>query len=301
MAKPLESQASVVRGVPANVLAIKGNDTLSTVRSRMLMNIADDTMARARHADAGIFVVAASDVSAVVVTATKVQGLTLPVSTVLDPVTLARVTSRVRELVVEAVEAAAALVGCPEVASRWNDPSALDGMTVGGLCAHLVRAAGAVPAYLDRTDPSARSADELLTPVTYFHAAIDSPIHERIKEVSASEATAGPAELAAKCAALAVSMHSRFAAEPPDRLVAALGGRMLSLDDFCRTRLIEVLLHVDDLAASVGVPRPATSPEGPAIVIDILIGIARNQHGDWAMLHALARDERRSVNVFPVF
>ena len=70
---------------------------------------------------------------------------------------------------------------------------------------------------------------------------------------------------------------------------------------FCRTRLIEVLLHLDDLAASVGVTCPDTSAEGRGIVIDILIGIARLQHGDWPVLHALARDERRENAVFPVF
>ena len=208
---------------------------------------------------------------------------------------------RVRGLVIEAVEAAAMLIGRDEVAARWSQPSALTGMTVGALCAHLVRAAGSVLAYLDRTDLAARPDGALLTPVTYFHAAIDSPIHERIKEVSAAEATAGPAELAARCAEVAASMRSRLADEPSDRLVAALGGRMLSLDDFCRTRLIEVLLHVDDLAVSVGLPRPITNTDGPAIVIEVLIGIARMQHGDWALLHALARNERRTVDVFPVF
>ena len=63
-------------------------------------------------------------------------------------------------------------------------------------------------------------------------------------------------------------MRTRLAEEPTDRLVAALGGRMLSLDDFCRTRLIEVLFHLDDVAASVGVPCPDTSVEGRTIVID---------------------------------
>ena len=96
-------------------------------------------------------------------------------------------------------------------------------------------------------------------------------------------------------------MRTRLAEEPTDRLVAALGGRMLSLDDFCRTRLIEVLFHLDDVAASVGVPCPDTSVEGRTIVIDILIGIARQKDGDWPVLHALARDERREVDVFPVF
>ena len=71
-------------------------------------------------------------------------------------------------------------------------------------------------------------------------------------------------------------MRVRFAEEPSDRLLAALGGRMLTLDDFCRTRLIEVLFHLDDLAASVGLPCPDTSHEGRTIVIDILLGIAHD-------------------------
>ena len=210
-------------------------------------------------------------------------------------------SKRVRALVVEAVGAAAVLIARDEVAARWDEPSALDGMTVGALAAHLVRAAGATLAYLDRTDPTTRPGSALLTPVTYFHAAIDSPIHERIKEVSASEATVGPAELAAQSARVAATMRVRLGDEPEDRLVAALGGRMLLLDDFCRTRLIEVLFHLDDLAASIGMPCPETSVEGRTIVVDILLGIARVQHGDWEVLRALAREERRTADVFPVF
>ncbi len=77
---------------------------------------------------------------------------------------------------------------------------------------------------------------------------------------------------------------------------------MLTLDDFCRTRLIEVLLHLDDLAVSVDEARPETDPEGPAIVIDIITNIARNTHGDWPVLYALARSERSTgAPVFPVF
>jgi hypothetical protein len=207
----------------------------------------------------------------------------------------------VRALVIEAVDAAANLMASDAVVSRWDEPSALDGMTIGALSAHLVRAAGAVLAYLDRTDPERRPDGPLLTPVTYFHAAIDSPIHERIKEVSADESSIGPGEMAAKCADVAARMRVRFAAESSDRLLAALGGRMLTLDDFCRTRLIEVLYHLDDLAASVGQPCPDTSREGRTIVIEILLGIARDQHGDWDVLRALAREERRAGSVFPVF
>lgn len=206
-----------------------------------------------------------------------------------------------RHLVVEAVDAAAQVLADPAVARCWNDPSALAGMTVGALAAHLVRAAGATIAYLDRTDPAQRPTAELLTPVTYFHAAIASPIHEQIKTVSAQEAAAGPDDIAAKGRNLVVALRDRLEREPPDRLVAALGGRMLRLDDFCRTRMIEILLHTDDLVASVGLERPPTDPAGPELVLEILIGIARDRHGDWALLHALARSERAKEGVFPVF
>ncbi|MEZ5341689.1 MAG: hypothetical protein R2706_09610 [Acidimicrobiales bacterium] len=59
---------------------------------------------------------------------------------------------------------------------------------------------------------------------------------------------------------------------------------------------------MDDLAASVAEARPETDPAGPAIVADICFGIARRVHGDWSVLHALARAERSSgAPVFPVF
>ena len=84
--------------------------------------------------------------------------------------------------------------------------------------------------------------------------------------------------------------------------VGALGDRFLTLDDFCRTRMIEVLVHLDDLAVSTSQRRPVTDPTGIAIVIDISVGIARHAHGDWNVLYALARTERSAIEpVFPAF
>lgn len=211
-------------------------------------------------------------------------------------------SAEVRGLVIEAVEAAAEFVRRPSVAAKWDDASALDGMTVGALSAHLLRAAGATIAYLDRTETDRRPDGDLLTPMTYFHAAVDSPIHEQIKDVSATEASIGHEATATKFRDLAEQMRTRFAAEPEDRLVGALGDRMLTLDDFCRTRMIEVLMHLDDLAVSVGEDRPETDPRGVDTVIAITIGIARHLHGDWNVLYGLARSERSgAAGVFPVF
>lgn len=211
-----------------------------------------------------------------------------------------------RDLVVEAVERAAALLDTEPVAQRWDDASVLDDMTVGALCAHLVRAAGATLAYLDRSDAGRLSASaanatvEILTPVTYFNAALEAPIHGRIKEVSATEATKGHREVVAEARRVAEQLADRLPLEPADRMVEALGGRALSLDDFCRTRLIEVLMHTEDLAASVGMEAPAANPAATGEVIDILVAIARHRHGDWSVLRTLGRAERADRPVFPV-
>jgi len=211
-------------------------------------------------------------------------------------------SARVRALVVEAVTQAAELIATPSIAEQWDEPSALEGMTVGALSAHLVRAAGATIAYLDRTPPDRRPNGDLLTSVTYFHAAVDSPIHDQIKDVSAAESAIGHEATVAKCRQLAADLETRLAGEPADRLVGALGGRLLTLDDFCRTRLIEVLLHLDDLAVSTGQPRATTDPEGAAVIIEICMNIARDRNGDWGVLYALTRAERSGdTPVFPVF
>jgi hypothetical protein len=210
-------------------------------------------------------------------------------------------SSEVRELVVEAVASSAELMAIPAVRDRWESNSALDGMSVGALAAHLVRAAGATIAYLDRTPENVVPDKPLLTPVTYFHAAVDSPIHDEIKKVSLAESSIGHEATVEKCLALVVELKDRFSTEPESRLVGALGGRLLTLDDFCRTRLIEVLFHLDDLANSVDVPTPDTNRLGRSIVIEVLIGIGRNNYGDWAVLHGLARAERSKTKVFPIF
>lgn len=211
-------------------------------------------------------------------------------------------STHIRRLVVDAIEAATTLVARPATAERWDAPSALAGMTVGALAAHTLRAAGATIAYLDRTDPAARPDDDLLTAVTYFHAAIDSPIHDRIKEVSADESAIGHTATVERFRELVDDLRTRLSAEPTDRLIAALGGRMIRLDDFCRTRLIEVLTHLDDLAASIDEERPPTDPEGIAIANEIVFGIARHLRGDWTVMRALSRIERVDGDpVFPVF
>lgn len=204
-------------------------------------------------------------------------------------------------MVIDSSVVAATLVSSRQVRDQWGQPSELAGMTVGALAAHLVRATGATLAYLDRTDLDKKPERELLSKVSCFDAAVDSPIHNRIKEVSADEASAGHKQVAAQATQVAESLAERLPNESVDRLVGALGDRMLTLDDFCRTRMIEIGMHVDDLAHSVGVPTPELSADVTAEILDIVVGIGRIRHGDWPIIHAPARSERSTTQVFPAF
>jgi len=56
-------------------------------------------------------------------------------------------------------------------------------------------------------------------------------------------------------------------------------GYSLRLDDFVVSRMMELAVHSDDLAASVGIPTPALPPVVIDIVVDLLSRLAVRRHG----------------------
>ena len=69
-------------------------------------------------------------------------------------------------------------------------------------------------------------------------------------------------------------------------------GWSLRRADFLLTRLLEVVVHSDDLAASIGVPTPEFPDETFAPVRDLLVRLAVRRHGRSALIGTLARRER---------
>ena len=74
-------------------------------------------------------------------------------------------------------------------------------------------------------------------------------------------------------------------------------GWSLSGEDWLTTRLMEIVVHSDDLAASVGVAPPAWSPEVLAPVLGLLTGVAVERHGQDAVVRALSRPQRAPSSV----
>jgi len=71
----------------------------------------------------------------------------------------------------------------------------------------------------------------------------------------------------------------------------------LRTDDFLVVRLMEIVVHADDLACSVGVASPAFSPEVLEPVLALLAALAARRRGQDAVLRALSRHQRSAGSV----
>lgn len=185
------------------------------------------------------------------------------------------------------------LVRRPEVAERWTAPSVLPGMSVGALAVHLGRQPVRAAELLPRTDdlPVLDSADEHYHRSSWVTAPPDDPVHDRTADHD--DAVLGPATLAARTD-LAVAEVVRVVAEGRAQAVVPVpwAGWALRRDDFLLTRMLEVVVHADDLARSVGVPTPEFPDPVFAPVRDLLVRLAVHRHGQSAVVSALTRRER---------
>jgi hypothetical protein len=102
----------------------------------------------------------------------------------------------------------------------------------------------------------------------------------------------GPAASAAR------ELREQLATEPANRVVLIPWGPWsLTLDDMLITRIMEIAVHGDDLAYSVGLPG-LQLPEAVAdIATGLLVRLAVRRSGQAAVLRALARQERAPQSI----
>jgi hypothetical protein len=207
---------------------------------------------------------------------------------------------RAVELLLEACEPTLGLLRSPVLAERWAEPSALTEWSNGGLAGHLARAAFNLERALDQ-----RGSDEGLVDAIVYYANSDpeppdSPIGRRIRELGDQEAAAGHAVLADRFAASVARLRDQAVPLSPT-VAVQMFGRLLSIDDCASACLLELVVHTDDLAVSLGLPTPVFSAPVMDLVMRTLYGIARAKHGDLAVLRALSRSERAPVGGVSAF
>ncbi|MFI1400092.1 maleylpyruvate isomerase N-terminal domain-containing protein [Streptomyces sp. NPDC020681] len=194
---------------------------------------------------------------------------------------------------------AADLLRDPAVAAAWNSPSALPDFGVSGLAGHLAYQVLAVPQILAGPVPQEPTVSllEHYDRVSWIGADLDADINVRIRQGGEETATDGPAALAARVDAAVKELEPALTAglgPTPDRPVRIpfWGPWSLTLDDLLITRMMELAVHSDDLAVSVGLPTPEFPPAAMTTVIDLLSRLAVRRHGGTNVLRALSRAER---------
>ncbi|HEX4470794.1 MAG TPA: maleylpyruvate isomerase N-terminal domain-containing protein [Nocardioides sp.] len=202
-----------------------------------------------------------------------------------------------------AARIAGALACSPEVAARWHDESACAGMTVGGLAHHLVGQLGNT-VLLVGADPSSEPPIPLLehyAEAAWVTASADDEVNVAIREGSDAAAQAGPQALPPVVDDLLDRLPGVLAArDSDDAVLIPWQGWSLTARDWLVTRMMEIVVHSDDLAASVGVPTPQFPDDVLTPVLELLTHVACRRHGQAAVVRALSRPQRapESVSAF---
>jgi uncharacterized protein (TIGR03083 family) len=207
----------------------------------------------------------------------------------------------------DALGAASVVVASPEVAAAWTAPSALAGYTVGGLAAHLLTAIERTVAVLAADPPSGARVVGL--PEFYGPNRIDdegqlaSGLPAFLREDAEGRAEReGRDGVVAAFETLAATLAAALEAADADRLVAVVQvpGGAASLADYVVTRLVELVVHTDDLAASVGLDPPPIAPSILRTVTAAFVELAVARAGAVAVMRAFTRRERGDADVLRV-
>jgi hypothetical protein len=195
----------------------------------------------------------------------------------------------------EAASQAVVLLGAPEVADAWEEPSALAEMTVGALAGHLAYQIFSVSAGLD--EPASEVAPipllEHYARAAWLGAPLDTEVNVGIRTRGASIASGGPESLSERASTALAQQRTKLAGLSGGQAVfLPQTGWALNLADFLTTRMLELAVHADDLAVSVGLATPELPDAAFDPVLILLARLAARRHGQVALLRALARAER---------
>lgn len=184
-----------------------------------------------------------------------------------------------------------AAVGSEAAGAAWDEPSVLEEQTVGGLAGHLARTGGwIVPEYLDAGPPDGPiDFDDAGDYYARLMEQMDDDGHRAIRERGAALAAPGQAALVGELDARLAGLPARLAALDDEATVAAYAGLTMRVRDYLVTRIVEQVVHLDDLARSLGVPGWPVPPTGVDLTLAVGVDVARRRRGDAAVLRALYR------------
>jgi hypothetical protein len=204
------------------------------------------------------------------------------------------------DAVLDTAHTVAELALSAPVRDRWREESACAGMTVGGLAHHLTgQVDSLVELYAEPPDASAPiTVLEHYRRAAWASTGLGDEDNVGIRDDADEAAQGGPDVHADEVrAALAALPAALAAVRDHDPVLIPWQGWSLTAHDFAVTRLMEMVVHADDLAASIGVDTPVFHVEAVRQVVGLLSGVAVDRHGQAAVVRALSRPQRAPSSV----
>jgi hypothetical protein len=198
---------------------------------------------------------------------------------------------------VDALHAAGTRAGAvlqdPSVARRWDDASVLPGLTVGGVAGHLL---GVVRATERRLELPRSVGASVVDPAVGYAVIrldglgqLDEPQFAVVREGAARLGARGWVAVAEAYDQALTRLVARLHGEDPGRLVPLPdAASATTVRAYTTTRLVELVVHADDLAESVGAPVAPPTADASDAVIEFLVRATRHRVGDAEVVRALA-------------
>ncbi len=186
------------------------------------------------------------------------------------------------------------------VGQRWGEPSALPEFGVGGLAGHIAYQVLPLPSMISTPagDEEVVSLLEHYERANWTNLGIDSDFHTRIRNGAEGLAADGQSALCERFEEALAAFEEASSRE--DNLPVRMphwGPWAVPLDEFLVSRLMEFVVHTDDLAVSVGVDTPEFPRHVNESVIDLLTRMALNKHRAIDVVRALSRKERAPQDI----
>lgn len=194
----------------------------------------------------------------------------------------------------DAARHAVAVIEQPEIGAAWDRPSSLPRMTVGDVAGHaflvLRRVVKHVDEAVEPVAPEAPRRRGWAYPRVDTEADLDVDVHVMVRDDGHHVAEWGWADVVGACRDRVATLERWLPDGAPDH--AMLGGVAVPFADYLASRVVELLVHADDLATSVGIDLPEPPTPAVDLALATLLRASRDAHGDFAVLRAFTRRER---------
>ena len=193
-----------------------------------------------------------------------------------------------------------------EVVDSWSRPSAVALYTVGGIAAHAVHGVLWLEQVLKDAEPVGLrrvKVPEYLG-LNRVDGGNDDPFGASLRSAAEAFAETGARIVAAALTVSRDELVPLLSGAPATRAVPVIrmAGAYAPLSEYLPTRILEAIVHGDDVASSVpGIQFPEPPPEAVAVCLNVCMELARARVGDLESLRAFTRVERAIPEALRVF